>query len=48
MSKRITVMIPDHLDKQVRKLQTDLIKKSNGTVAYSTALCIVLTRGFKN
>ncbi|MCV0398525.1 MAG: hypothetical protein K5785_00865 [Nitrosarchaeum sp.] len=38
MSKRITVMIDDSIDRKLRTIQAKQIQQSNGSVSYSKVL----------
>ncbi|MGY5151805.1 MAG: hypothetical protein ACW9XA_06015 [Candidatus Nitrosopumilus sp. bin_6a] len=38
MSKRITIMIDDDLDKKLRQIQAKNIQKNNGSFSYSRAI----------
>ncbi|MDF2422657.1 MAG: hypothetical protein OPY08_04695 [Nitrosopumilus sp.] len=38
MSKRVTVMIQDDLDKKIRHYQSKMIQKENSTYSYSKAV----------
>jgi len=42
MSKRVTIMISDDLDRKVRDKQAALIKKSSASVSYSSVINQVL------
>ncbi len=47
MSKRITVMIDDDLDKKLRLLQAKEITKSMKSVSYSSTLNDILRKNLK-
>ena len=38
MSKRITIMIDDDIDKKLRQLQSKLIVKTNESISYSKVI----------
>jgi hypothetical protein len=44
MSKRITIMIDDDLDKKLRLYQAKMIQKTQGSYSYSKALCDMLEK----
>ena len=47
MSKRITIMLDDDLDKKLRSRQADLIKKSSGSISFSRVLNETLRKSLK-
>jgi hypothetical protein len=47
MSKRITIMIDDDLDKKIRLMQSRMIQKENKSVSYSHVLNLVLQDALK-
>ena len=47
MSKRITVMVDDDLDKKIRLMQAKLIQKENTSISYSYVLNLILQGGLK-
>ena len=47
MSKRITIMIEDDLDKKIRLLQAKEISKSMKSVSFSGTLNDVIRKGLK-
>jgi predicted transcriptional regulator len=47
MSKRVTIMIDDDLDKKLHTLQAKMIQKENKTYSYSKALCDTLRKDLK-
>lgn len=47
MSKRVTVVIDDDLDKKLRLRQAKLIQAEQGTVSFSRAVNEVLRKGLK-
>jgi hypothetical protein len=47
MSKRITVMIDDELDKKLRQMQAKLIQKENKSISYSHVINVVLRNSMK-
>lgn len=47
MSKRVTVVINDELDRKLRLLQAKMIKETQGSYSFSKALNRVLSKGFK-
>lgn len=44
MSKRVTIMIDDDLDKELRILQAKMIQKENKSVSYSKVVNITLRK----
>ena len=47
MSKRVTVMIDDDLDKKLRHLQAKMIHQKQSTYSYSRALNETLRKSLK-
>lgn len=47
MSKRVTIMIEDDLDKKLRLLQAKMIQQSSSAVSYSSVMNEVLKRRLK-
>ena len=47
MSKRITIMVDDDLDKKVRRKQSDRIKTENRSISYSSVINDVLRNDYK-
>lgn len=47
MSKRTTIMLEDEVDKKLRLLQAEEIKKKAKSVSYSKVLNAVLKKGLK-
>ena len=47
MSKRVTIMIDDDLDKKLRLIQGEKIKTSNSSVSYSKVINETLRKGIK-
>lgn len=47
MSKRVTIMIDDNLDKKLRTLQAKRIEKENSSVSYSRVLNDCVRKGLK-
>ena len=47
MSKRITIMIDDDIDKKLRQLQSKLIVKTNESVSYSKVINQELRKSLK-
>ena len=47
MSKRVTIVIDDDLDKKIRLLQAKLITKSTKSVSYSGTLNDIVRKGLK-
>jgi len=44
MSKRVTIVIADDLDKKIRTKQANEIKKTSGSVSYSATIDKVLRK----
>ena len=42
MSKRITIMLDDELNKKIRLLQAKMIKKENKSISYSYVVNLLL------
>lgn len=47
MSKRVTIMIDDNLDKKIRMLQAKQIQQEQSSVSYSRTLNEQLRKGLK-
>lgn len=47
MSKRVTIMITEELDKKVRLKQAKLIQKTNSNISYSNVINNVLSGDYK-
>lgn len=47
MSKRVTIMIDDDLDKKLRQYQAKMIQQSTGAYSYSKAINEVLRKSLK-
>jgi len=47
ISKRITIMIDDDLDKKVRVIQAKQIQKTNSSVSYSKTINEILRKHLK-
>jgi len=47
MSKRVTIMIEDNLDKKIRMLQAKQIQQEQSSVSYSRILNEQLRKGLK-
>jgi len=47
MSKRVTIMIEDDLDKKIRQIQAKMIQKMQGSYSYSKALNDSLRKSLK-
>lgn len=47
MSKRITIMLDDDLDKKLRLKQAKMIQNTNGTYSFSKMLNEVLRKALK-
>jgi len=47
MSKRVTIMVDDNLDKRIRLLQAKEITKTMSPCSYSKMLNTVLEKGLK-
>ena len=47
MSKRVTIMIDDNLDKKLRTLQVKMMQKENKSYSYSKAICDTLRKDLK-
>lgn len=47
MTKRITVMMGDEVDKKLRKIQAKMIEKTQGSFSYSRVLNEVLVKALK-
>ena len=45
MSKRVTIMIDDELDKKIRAYQVKKIQKDNTSYSYSKAVNDILRKG---
>ena len=45
MSKRVTIMIDDELDKKIRIFQAKKIQKDNASYSYSKAVNDILRKG---
>lgn len=39
MTKRVTIMIPDELDRKVRNFQSLVISRSSSSYSFSSAIC---------
>ena len=47
MSKRVTIMIDDDLDKKLRTLQAKMIQKENKSYSYSKAIWDTIRKDLK-
>jgi len=47
MSKRVTIMIDEDLDKKIRMLQAKIIQKESKSVSYSRVINELLRKGAK-
>lgn len=47
MSKRVTIVLDDNIDKKVRQLQAKEILKSTSSVSYSSIINNILRKGLK-
>jgi hypothetical protein len=47
MSKRITIMLDDELNKKIRSMQAKMIQKENKSVSFSQVLNLVLQDSLK-
>ena len=47
MSKRITIMVKDDLDKKVRQTQAKLISKYSKNFSYSRVMSMLVKKGLK-
>ncbi len=47
MSKRVTILIDDDLDKKLRTLQAKMIQKENKSYSYSKAICDTIRKDLK-
>ena len=47
MSKRVTIMIDEDLDKKIRLMQAKIIQKESNHVSYSRVLNDLLRKGVK-
>lgn len=47
MSKRVTIVIDDDLDKKLRIRQAKIIQQENGSCSYSRVLNEILRKGLK-
>ena len=47
MTKRVTIMIDDDLDKKIRVMQAKLIQKENKSVSYSHVMNLILQKELK-
>ena len=47
MSKRVTIMIDEDLDKKIRLMQAKIIQKESKSVSYSRVLNDLLRKGIK-
>ena len=47
MTKRVTIMIDDDLDKKIRFIQAKLIKETNSSVSFSRVINDTLEKGLK-
>ena len=47
MSKRVTILIDDDLDKKLRNIQSKIIKQKQGSYSYSKAVNDTLRRVLK-
>ena len=47
MTRRVTIMIDDDLDKKIRSIQAKMIQKENKAISFSHALNLVLQDGLK-
>lgn len=44
MSKRVTIMIDEDLDKKLRNIQANMIREETGSVSYSKVLNLILRK----
>ena len=47
MSKRVTIMIEDEIDRKLRLMQAKLIQKESKSISYSYVLNLVLKNNLK-
>lgn len=47
MSKRVTVMIDEDLDKKLRQLQAKMIQETSSSVSYSNVINHILYKSLK-
>ena len=45
MSKKVTIMLEDNMDKKLRKIQTSFFKEYKDTVSFSKVLNEILHKG---
>ena len=47
MAKRVTIMVDDNLDKELRIIQAKMIQKENKSISYSHVVNLSLKKGLK-
>ena len=47
MAKRITILIDDNLDKELRMIQAKMIQKENKSISYSHVVNLSLKKGLR-
>lgn len=47
MAKRITIMVDDNLDRELRIIQAKMIQKENKSISYSHVVNLSLKKGLK-
>ena len=47
MAKRVTIMVDDNLDKELRIIQAKMIQKENKSISYSYVVNLSLKKGLK-
>ena len=47
MTKRVTIMVDDNLDKELRIIQAKMIQKENKSISYSHVVNLSLKKGLK-
>jgi len=47
MSKRVSIMIEDEVDKKIRSIQANEIKNTNSSVSYSSTINKILKTNLK-
>ena len=47
MAKRITIVVDDNLDKELRIIQAKMIQKENKSISYSHVVNLSLKKGLK-